>query len=136
MDHRKMPTGNEMGMYIRLIERQDETRATVMYSYKKGCQIDKASTRATVMYSYMRGMLNTAGNNVNVYRLNSENSFMKNKLTLNQNGSNKPQKKCQPISGLDKFHAQNCTEATKVFVLWFKVLHLNAFDLKWLTHYN
>ncbi|MCB5234903.1 MAG: hypothetical protein LHW60_06670, partial [Candidatus Cloacimonetes bacterium] len=41
-------------------------------------------------------------NNVNVYRLNSENSFMKNKLTLNQNGSNKPQKKCQPISGLDK----------------------------------
>ena len=102
MDHRKMPTGNEMGMYIRLIERQDETRATVMYSYKKGCQIDKASTRATVMYSYMRGMLNTAGNNVNVYRLNSENSFMKNKLTLNQNGSNKPQKKCQPISGLDK----------------------------------
>lgn len=83
MDHRKMPTGNEMGMYIRLIERQDETRATVMYSY-------------------MRGMLNTAGNNVNVYRLNSENSFMKNKLTLNQNGSNKPQKKCQPISGLDK----------------------------------
>lgn len=102
MDHRKMPTGNEMGMYIRLIERQDETRATVMYSYKKGCQIDKASPRATVMYSYMRGMLNTAGNNVNVYRLNSENSFMKNKLTLNQNGSNKPQKKCQPISGLDK----------------------------------
>lgn len=102
MDHRKMPTGNEMGMYIRLIERQDETRATVMYSYKKGCQIDKASTRSTVMYSYMRGMLNTAGNNVNVYRLNSENSFMKNKLTLNQNGSNKPQKKCQPISGLDK----------------------------------
>ncbi len=101
-NYRKMPIGNEMGMYIRLIARQDETRATVMYSYKKGCQLDKASTRATVMYSYMRTTVNTAGNNVNVNRPGAIKHFKENQLTLIQNGSNNQQKKCQPISGLDR----------------------------------
>ena len=98
VNYRKMPIGNEMGMHIRLIARQDETRATVMYSYKKGCQLDMASTRATIMYSYMKDTINTAGNNVNVNRPDAIKHFKENQLTLIQNGSNNPQKKCQPIS--------------------------------------